>query len=77
MDLEQRLSSIESRLSALEKQKMQKAPSGPACKKCGSSDREFLTTRKDPHFGVFGATIDEYKCMNCDLIVEVHNKGAE
>lgn len=69
--LEQRLSAIERRLSALEGP-AERPRAGPACKRCSGTEREFVSSEIDPHFGVFGDTVDKYRCTNCGLEVVEH-----
>ena len=70
-EIVRRITAIERRLTALEQRGAPGAKK--SCKQCGSQEREFVSSRRDPHFGVFGATIDEYRCLSCDLIFEEHN----
>ena len=73
-DLEKRLSAIESRLSALEKRRPASVSAKP-CKRCGSHEREFVSSTKHPHFGPFGDTVDIFRCSTCGLQVEEHVKN--
>ena len=70
--LEERMADLERRVSAIEVKNPKKGNDSRICKKCGESEFEFVDSKPAPHFGVFGETIDTYKCRNCDLCVEVH-----
>ena len=71
-----RILALEKRVSRLEKiMSSARSFTGRSCKKCGLPDPEFISSRKDPHFGIFGATIDTYRCQSCGLEAEVHSKN--
>jgi DNA-directed RNA polymerase subunit RPC12/RpoP len=73
-DILEKINQIELRLATLERQSNQ-TKSKAICKRCGSSNLEFVSSEKHQHLGIFGDTTDTYKCSNCGLELEKHVKN--